>query len=389
MKVALKQLALILLVGFIGLAASWVYLFAPLNSFASQDYPKVNSPTPTFTLPDVYGKQVHLSDFKNKRNVILVFYSHYKDQLVNLMNDYDKFKQYNAYLVLISPSDEKNTKEFLKIAAAELSLRGRFLAKRDNTAKTPFPVLIDNERKVAKLYGVLGEEAIPSVFVIDKEGMLRFKYIGQDSTDSPPTEHLIEMLSIASTKKSTPPTSAAVVVSAKNKRELERGAMRRFASNAFRSSIDKYMNSLRIVKPEGMKLTDFTLKTLDGKDVSLSDYRGKIVFLNFWTTWCPACRQEMPSMEKLYQKFKDKDFVMLAVSLREKNKTVEKFMEDYKLNFPALLDPKGRVGGAYLVTSIPTTYLISRQGEIIGKAIGGRDWASEDSFNLFSALLER
>ncbi len=93
-------------------------------------------------------------------------------------------------------------------------------------------------------------------------------------------------------------------------------------------------------------------------------------------------------MEKLYQKFKGKDFVMLAVSLREKEKTVEKFVQKNGLTFPVLLDPRGKAGGDYMVSSIPTTYLIDKQGKIIGRAIGGRDWANENSFNLFSALLE-
>ena len=126
----------------------------------------------------------------------------------------------------------------------------------------------------------------------------------------------------------------------------------------------KYMNSLGIAQPGGIESTDFTLKTLDGKDVSLSDYQGKIVFLNFWATWCPPCRGEMPSMEQLYQKFKDKDFVMLAVDLREDKDAVEKFIEEYKLNFPVLLDSKGKVGRTYMVTNIPTTYLISNQGNL-------------------------
>jgi len=278
------------------------------------------------------------------------------------MKDYEKFKKYDAELVLISPSDEKKTKEFLKTAGEELSI------------KTPFPVLIDSERKVVKLYSVLGDKAIPSVFVIDKKGMLRFKYIGQDVSDRPPTEHLIEMLEIAHSKQSKPITSADAVAPAKSKQELD-------------NTIDKYMDSLLIAKTKGLKLPDFTLKTLSGKETSLSDYRGKIVFLNLWATWCPPCRQEMPSMEKLYQKFKNKDFVILAVSMREKQGTVEKFVKNNKLTFPVLLDSKGKVGRDYMATSIPTTYLINKQGEIIGRAVGGRDWANEDSFNLFSTLL--
>ena len=155
-----------------------------------------------------------------------------------------------------------------------------------------------------------------------------------------------------------------------------------------KSIIDsKYIESLGIATPEGMKATDFTLKTLGGKDASLSDYQGKIVFLNFWATWCPPCREEVPSMENLYQKFKDQDFAILAIDLRESQETVEKFVQENGLNFTVLLDPKGKIGSAYMVANIPTTYLLDKKGEIIGKIIGGRDWDSEDSFNLFNDLL--
>jgi peroxiredoxin len=152
--------------------------------------------------------------------------------------------------------------------------------------------------------------------------------------------------------------------------------------------IDKAMHSLGIAKTTWQGPSDFTLKALNGREVSLSDYRGKIVFLNFWATWCPPCRIEMPSMEKLYQGFKGKDFVILAVSVKESKKVVEKFVKDYKLNFPVLMDPEGRVGREYMVFSIPTTYLINRHGGIIGQALGPRDWAGEDSFKLFGALLK-
>lgn len=359
-KITLQQLSLILLVGFIGLATtSWA------------EVPRIHSPAPDFTLPDISGKKVNLSNFKDKKNVILTFYrgwvgywcSNCKRQLVQLMKDYDKLTKYDAELVLISPSDEKKTKEFLNIL------------EKESSSKVSFPVLIDSGHKVVELYKVTGNKAIPSVFIIDKKGTLRFKYIGQDVSDRPTTEHLIEILGIVSTKKSNPPTSDVAVAPTKNKQELK-------------NTIDKHMASLLIAKAEGLEPANFTLKKLNGKEVSLSDYRGKVVFLNFWATWCPPCRGEMPSMEKLYQKFKGKDFVMLAVSLREKEKTVEKFVQKNGLTFPVLLDPRGKAGGDYMVSSIPTTYLIDKQGKIIGRAIGGRDWANENSFNLFSALLE-
>lgn len=157
----------------------------------------------------------------------------------------------------------------------------------------------------------------------------------------------------------------------------------------YSAELDELMAPLGITSlPKGKIAADFTLKDLNGKEVSLSDYRGKIVFLNFWATWCPPCRQEMPSMEKLYQRFKDKDFVMLAVDLRERQSTVKDFASDYKLNFTILLDSRGKVSDTYGVRAIPTTYLINRKGKLIGKAVGARDWAGKEAFELIEHLLK-
>jgi peroxiredoxin len=138
---------------------------------------------------------------------------------------------------------------------------------------------------------------------------------------------------------------------------------------------------------ERVKAPSFTLKDLNGKEVNLEDYRGKIVFINFWATWCLPCREEMPSMEKLYSKFKDSGFTMLAVNIREGTKKVRAFKERFGLNFPILLDSDGRVGSKYGVISIPTTYLIDREGYVIGGALGTRDWASKEAFALIDQLL--
>ncbi len=154
--------------------------------------------------------------------------------------------------------------------------------------------------------------------------------------------------------------------------------------------VNELMTSLGVTSlAEGKIAPGFTLKDLDGKKVSLSDYRGKLIFLNFWATWCPPCRREMPSMERLYQRFKDEDFVILAVDLREGKRVVEKFARKYKLNFPILLDSTGKTGDAYGIRAIPTTYFIDRQGKLIGKAVGARDWASKNAFELIEHLLEK
>ena len=131
----------------------------------------------------------------------------------------------------------------------------------------------------------------------------------------------------------------------------------------------------------------FKLKDLNGEEVKLEDHRGKIIFLNFWANWCLPCRVEMPSMEKLYTEFKDRDFIILAVDLREGTKKVRAFKEKFKLNFPILLDSDGMVGSRYGVRFIPTTYLIDREGYIIGVALGARDWSSKEAFELIDNLL--
>ena len=135
------------------------------------------------------------------------------------------------------------------------------------------------------------------------------------------------------------------------------------------------------------KAEDFTLKTLEGRTVSLKDYRGKVVFLNFWATWCGPCRMEMPSMQKLWQDFKEEDFVILAIDIQEEGKLVSSFMKERNLSFPVLLDGKGKTARSYGVRGIPTTFFLNPKGETIGKAVGARDWASEESFRLIRQLL--
>ncbi len=96
-----------------------------------------------------------------------------------------------------------------------------------------------------------------------------------------------------------------------------------------------------------LEAPDFTLKNLEGSEISLKDFEGKAVFLNFWASWCGPCRDEMPSMEKLWQRFKENDFVILAVDLRESRGEVVSFMKEYGLTFPVLLDSKGEVGAMF------------------------------------------
>ncbi|WP_298836312.1 TlpA family protein disulfide reductase [Clostridium sp.] len=120
-----------------------------------------------------------------------------------------------------------------------------------------------------------------------------------------------------------------------------------------------------------IKAIDFKLKDLNGKELSLSDLKGKKVFLNFWATWCPPCKAEMPEIEKLYQETKNSNLVIVAVEIGEPLSTVKPFIDSNKYNFRVLIDPDQSVAAKYNITSIPTSYFIDVNGNIVSKSIGG------------------
>ena len=133
---------------------------------------------------------------------------------------------------------------------------------------------------------------------------------------------------------------------------------------------------------------DFTLKDLNGNEISLSDYEGKVLFLNFWATWCAACVVEMPSMENLNGRLKDRDFVMVAINTQESDTQVKAFFEKMKLSFTALLDSNGEVAAGFAVNALPTTFVLDKDGRIVGTAIGPREWDSRASIDLFEYLID-
>lgn len=129
----------------------------------------------------------------------------------------------------------------------------------------------------------------------------------------------------------------------------------------------------------------FTLKNLDGKNVSLSDYRGKIVFVNFWATWCGPCRMEIPHFVKLMDKYSD-DLVILGISVddpRDYDK-IPSFSSSFNINYPILLDEKGQANYMYGgIQSIPTTFVLNREGKALGKIVGAR------SYDEFEGILKK
>jgi thiol-disulfide isomerase/thioredoxin len=141
------------------------------------------------------------------------------------------------------------------------------------------------------------------------------------------------------------------------------------------------------VPKEPIEADDFELESLAGGTVKLSSYRGRVVFLNFWATWCPPCRSEMPSMERLSKLLRDTGLEIVAVDLQEPKDTVQAFVKEKALTFTVLLDASGAVGGAWGAQSIPTTYLIDRKGFILARSVGGREWDSAEMVSLFEAIL--
>jgi thiol-disulfide isomerase/thioredoxin len=132
---------------------------------------------------------------------------------------------------------------------------------------------------------------------------------------------------------------------------------------------------------------DFSLSLLEGGKRSLSSYKGKVVFLNFWATWCGPCRVEMPSMEALYNKYNDKGLEILAVNSGEDQATVSSFLKNEGFSFPVLLDLDGRVGLNYGLQAIPTTFLIDRDGMIVLRLVGSIDWDTPKIHAALESLL--
>jgi len=146
---------------------------------------------------------------------------------------------------------------------------------------------------------------------------------------------------------------------------------------------------LRVERPSKAILApDFTLEDLSGNKVSLKNFRGKTVFLNFWATWCVPCRAEMPAMERLHRELKDQGLEVVAVNFREDEAEVRDFLKELGLTFTVLLDRDGEISEEYGVWSLPLSYFINSKGEFVGKALGARDWGSEAARSFFHELLQ-
>ena len=120
----------------------------------------------------------------------------------------------------------------------------------------------------------------------------------------------------------------------------------------------------------GRHAPDFTLTDLKGNSVTLSDFRGKVVFLNFWATWCPPCRAEMPEIEAIYQDYKDKDVVVIGIDLLEAEDEVRQFVQEGGYSWTFVIDTTGGVAENYGITAIPTSFFLDKEGVIRAVDIG-------------------
>ena len=140
--------------------------------------------------------------------------------------------------------------------------------------------------------------------------------------------------------------------------------------------------------PGNIPAPDFSLQDIDGNLHRLSEYRGRPVIINFWATWCPPCREEIPSMNRAWQVLREEGIAMLAINVGEDEDTIFVFTADYPADFPLLLDQSGDIIGQWPVKGLPTTYVIAPDGSIAYRAIGGREWDDDELLDVIRKLKE-
>ena len=137
----------------------------------------------------------------------------------------------------------------------------------------------------------------------------------------------------------------------------------------------------------GEQVPSFTLRDGDGQVIALQDYRGQIVVLNFWATWCPPCIEEMPSLNRLQERYAGQGMQVLAVSVDEDPEAYLNFLTQNEIAFLTLRDPNRRISLQYGTFKLPETYIISRDGLLVNKIIGPADWTSQEMLSYFDSLL--
>jgi peroxiredoxin len=138
---------------------------------------------------------------------------------------------------------------------------------------------------------------------------------------------------------------------------------------------------------ETIAAPEFELADLAGRPVRLRDFRGRVVLLNFWATWCAPCREEMPALDTLARELGPRGLAVVGVNFKEPRAKVEAFVQEHGLRFPMLLDVEGRVGERYQVFALPVTFVVDRRGTLVGTVLGIRDWTGPDARAYVGRLL--
>jgi peroxiredoxin len=158
--------------------------------------------------------------------------------------------------------------------------------------------------------------------------------------------------------------------------------------SAAADDIDRLLREMKLVALPGERPPTFTLPRVDGGKTTLAEQQGKVVLVYFWATWCGYCRRELPEgVEKVVRQRKGQPFTVLAVNIEEPRDLVASYVKQAGITPPVLLDASGAVARAYRVTATPTTYLIARDGRLVARAAGTRDWDGPNGRALLDALV--
>ncbi len=153
-------------------------------------------------------------------------------------------------------------------------------------------------------------------------------------------------------------------------------------------SHDDPWKDMGVIKPKVARDVDgFVLLDLNNKKVDINSFKNNVVFVNFWASWCGPCREEMPAMERLYNKYKQRGFVILAINHMEKQEKAKTFMEEMNLTFPALLDMDGSVSKLFNIYALPSSFFIDKKGRVRGVAYGSRGWDGHGAMEIVEQLL--
>ena len=151
---------------------------------------------------------------------------------------------------------------------------------------------------------------------------------------------------------------------------------------------DLLKNLKLMPEAESLPAPYFASVTPEGKKLSIDDLKGKLVILNFWATWCPPCRLEMPSMEKIYREFKGEGLEVVAINFLEGPEPIKPFLKENDLTFTVLMDRAGEISQSYGVHALPVTFLIGRGGNVLARSIGYKDWHNKKTRKFISLLLK-